>query len=70
MNSNKNYYEILGIDKNASEKEISKAFKKMSLKWHPDRWSTGTEEEKKIAEEKFKEINEAYETIKKQRGIA
>jgi molecular chaperone DnaJ len=55
----KNYYEILGVDKSASKEEISKAFKKMSLKWHPDKWATGTDEEKKTAEEKFKEINEA-----------
>lgn len=63
MSSSKNYYEILGLDKNASDKDISKAFKKMSLKWHPDRWSTGTDEEKKNAEEKFKEINEANSVL-------
>ena len=55
----KNYYEILGVEKTATKEQISKAFKKLSLKWHPDKWATGTDEEKKIAEEKFKEINEA-----------
>lgn len=55
----KNYYDILGVSKNATKKEISKAFKKLSLQWHPDKWINGTEEEKKNAEEKFKEINEA-----------
>lgn len=59
----KNYYEILGVEKNATKEQISKAFKKMSLKWHPDRWATGTEEEKKTAEEKFKELNEAYSVL-------
>ena len=61
--SSKNYYDILGLNKNCSEKDISKAFKKLSLKWHPDRWATGTDEEKKLAEEKFKEINEANSVL-------
>ena len=55
----KNYYEILGVEKTATKEQISKAFKKLSLKWHPDKWATGTDEEKKLAEENFKEINEA-----------
>lgn len=55
----KNYYDILGVSKDCSESDIKKAFKKQSLKWHPDRWVTGTDEEKKNAEDKFKEINEA-----------
>ena len=59
----KNYYEILGVEKNATKEQISKAFKKKSLKWHPDRWATGTDEEKKTAEEKFKEINEANSVL-------
>ena len=63
MSSKKNYYEILGIDKNATTEDIKKAFKKSSLKWHPDRWATGTDEEKKVAEEKFKEINEAHSIL-------
>lgn len=59
----KNFYEILGVSEDASIEDIKKAFKKLSLKWHPDRWVTGTDEEKKIAEEKFKEISEAYSTL-------
>src|SRR5205085_10011587 len=54
---------ILGIDRNASAKEISAVFRKLALKWHPDRWSGKPESEKKIAEEKFKEINEAYQVL-------
>lgn len=56
--ANKDYYEVLGIDKNASEDEIKRAFKKAALKYHPDR-NQGDKE----AEEKFKEINEAYQVL-------
>lgn len=59
----KNYYEILGLKKNASADDIKKAYKTLAVKWHPDRWANGTEEEKKIAEEKFKEINEANSVL-------
>lgn len=55
----KDYYSILGVDRNASEDDIKKAYKKLCLQYHPDRWINATEEEKKEAEEKFKEINEA-----------
>jgi len=54
----KDYYEILGINKDASEEEIKKAYRKMALKYHPDRNSSD-----KDAEKKFKEINEAYQFL-------
>jgi len=54
---NKDYYEILGISKNASEGEIKKAYRKLALKYHPDR---APEDKKKEYEEKFKEISQAY----------
>jgi len=57
---NKDYYNILGVDKNASDEDIKKAFRKLSLKWHPDRHVNDSEADKKAAEEKFKEIAEAY----------
>lgn len=59
----KDYYDILGVDKNASEEEIKKRYRSEALKWHPDRWANGTDEEKKTAEDKFKELSEAYEVL-------
>lgn len=55
----RDYYKILGVDKNATEKEIKKAFRKLARKYHPDVNPGNTE-----AEAKFKEINEAYEVLK------
>ncbi len=54
----KDYYKILGVKKDASKEEIKKAFRKLALKYHPDK-NKGD----KAAEEKFKEINEAYEVL-------
>ena len=54
----KNYYDILGVSKSASEAEIKKAYKKMAMQYHPDR-NKGD----KKAEAKFKEVNEAYQTL-------
>lgn len=56
----RDYYEVLGIDKKASSSEIKKAFKKLAILFHPDKQASKSDEEKKEAEEKFKEINEAY----------
>lgn len=54
------YYKILGVDRNASEKEIRKAYRKLARKYHPDLQPPENKEE---AEKKFKEINEAYEVL-------
>ena len=51
----RNYYEILEISETATPEEIKKAYRKLALKWHPDK-NRGSEE----AEEKFKEIGKAY----------
>ena len=59
----KDYYKILGISKNASEDEIKKAYKKMALKYHPDRHVNDSAADKKAAEEKFKEVAEAYDVL-------
>ncbi|MEJ2361095.1 MAG: molecular chaperone DnaJ [Gammaproteobacteria bacterium] len=56
--SKRDYYEILGIEKNASEAEIKKAFKRLAMKYHPDRNPDNQE-----AEEKFKEAKEAYDVL-------
>ena len=55
----KDYYKLLGVNKNSSEEDISKAFKKLARKYHPD-----LNPNNKEAEEHFKEINEAYEVLK------
>ncbi len=57
----RDYYDILGIDRNASEDDIKKAFRKLARQYHPDLQSS--DQQKKAAEEKFKEINEAYEVL-------
>lgn len=54
----KDYYELLGVDRNATEEDIKKAFRKQAIKYHPDK-NPGD----KAAEEKFKEINEAYQVL-------
>ncbi|PJG85884.1 molecular chaperone DnaJ [Conservatibacter flavescens] len=54
----RDYYEVLGISRNADEKEIKKAYKRLAMKYHPDR-TKGDKE----SEEKFKEVNEAYEIL-------
>lgn len=56
----KDYYKILGVDKNATEDEIKKAYRKRALVHHPDRHANATESEKKLQEKKFKELGEAY----------
>ena len=56
-------YNTLGISPNANEIEIKKAYKKMAIKYHPDKQSNKSDEEKKEAEIKFKEIAEAYEIL-------
>ena len=62
-------YTVLEIDSSASDDEVRKAYKKMAIKYHPDKVSHLGEDVQKSATEKFKKINEAYERIKKQRNI-
>ncbi len=62
-------YKILEINKEATDDELKKAYRDVALKYHPDKVSHLGEEVTKAAEEKFQEVNMAYEQIKKQRGI-
>ena len=63
MANKRDYYEVLGVDKKASADEIKSAYRKLALKWHPDRWVNGTDAEKKTAENNFKEAAEAYSVL-------
>ena len=54
----KDYYKLLGVDRNASDEEIKRAYRKLALKYHPDHNPND-----KTAEEKFKELNEAYQVL-------
>jgi len=55
----KDYYEVLGVDRGATQEEIKKAFRRLALRYHPDR----NPQNQKQSEERFKEINEAYQVL-------
>ena len=59
----KDYYGLLGVDKNATDADIKSAYRNLAKKYHPDKFSTAPESEKKAAEEKFKDINHAYSVL-------
>lgn len=62
-------YTVLGIDSSATDDEVKKAYRRMALKHHPDKVANLGDDVKKAAEEKFKSIGQAYEKIKKERGL-
>ncbi|MEE9363980.1 MAG: TerB family tellurite resistance protein [Cellulophaga sp.] len=62
-------YKILEIKKSATNEELKKAYRTMAKKYHPDRVNTENEAIKKGAEEKFKQVQKAYEDIQKKRGL-
>ena len=67
--NNDSAYMILEIDRTATDEEIKKAYRRMAVKYHPDKVHHLGEEYQKDAQEKFKKINDAYEKIKKEKGI-
>lgn len=60
MPSKRDYYDILGVSKDASDQQIKQAYRRLALEWHPDR------NDSRQANDKFKEINEAYEVLSNQ----
>jgi len=64
VSTEENHYQVLGLEPGASAEEIKKAYRKLSMKYHPDKVGHLGEEFQKVAEEKMKEINVAYSSIK------
>ena len=62
-------YKVLGIEPSATDDEVKKAYRKMAVKFHPDKVTQMGEEYQKGAKEKFQKIQDAYDAIKKQRGM-
>lgn len=62
-------YATLGVKPEASDSEVRSAYRRLALQFHPDRFATATREAQIKAEEQFKKINDAYQTIKKKRGL-
>lgn len=69
IKSNHWAYSVLEIDKNANNDEIKKAYRQLALKNHPDKVAYLGDEIRQRAQEKFQSINEAFEVIKKERGM-
>lgn len=63
-------YSVLGISPDATDDEVKSAYRRMAMKNHPDKVATLGPEVQKAAEEKFKQVQQAYEAIKKERGLS
>lgn len=62
-------YEVLGVEESASDEEVKKAYRKLAIRYHPDKVASMGEEYQKGAKEKFQRLQEAYDNIKKNRGF-
>jgi DnaJ like chaperone protein len=62
-------YKVLGVEASATDDEIKKAYRQMAIKFHPDKVASMGEDFQKGAKEKFQQIQDAYEAIKKSRGF-
>lgn len=62
-------YKILEIDANVSDDELKKAYRRMAMKYHPDKVAHLGEDFKAVAQEKFRKVKDAYDSIKKERGL-
>jgi len=62
-------YTVLGISPSATDDEVRTAYRKMAMKNHPDKVATLGPDVQKAAAEKFRQVQDAYETIKKERGL-
>lgn len=62
-------YKVLGIEPSATDDEVKKAYRKMAIKFHPDKVAQMGEEYEKGAKEKFQKIQDSYDAIKKRRGM-
>ena len=68
VSDSEKWYTMLGITKQASVNEVKKAYRKMAVKYHPDKLQAVSEDIKKLSEEKFLKVKEAYEQIMKERS--
>lgn len=64
-----NAYKLLKVSKTDTVEKIKKVYRELAIKWHPDKWSTDTLENQKVAERNFKKLQSAYDLIKKDKNI-
>ncbi|XP_065834556.1 dnaJ homolog subfamily C member 7-like [Oscarella lobularis] len=70
LSKRKDYYKILNVSKSATDDEIKRSYKKLAMKYHPDRHSSGTPEDREEAERMFKEVGQAYSVLSDRRKKA